>query len=32
MKSPTPEAQSADDIFQMQYPICAVDFTNNLSR
>ena len=30
MKSPTPEAQSAEDAFQMLYPICAVNFTNNV--
>ena len=26
MKSPTPEAQYAEGIFQMQYHICAVNF------
>ena len=28
MKSPIPETQCAESIFQMQYPICAVNFTN----
>ena len=32
MKSPNPETQCADGIFQMQYPICAANFTNNISR
>ena len=26
MKSPTPETQCAECIFQKQYPICAVNF------
>ena len=32
MKSQNPDAQCAESIFQMQYPICAVDFTNNTSK
>ena len=32
MKSPTPETQCAEGIFQMQYPICVVNFTNKISR
>ena len=32
MKSPTPEAQCAVGAFQKQYPICAVNFTNNISK
>ena len=32
MKPPTPEAQCPEGIFQIQYPICAVNFTNNVSR
>ena len=32
MKSPTPEGQCAKGIFQMLYPICVVNFTNNISR
>ena len=32
MKSPTPETQCAVDIYQMQYSICAVNFTNKISR
>ena len=32
MKPPTPEAQCAEGIFQIQYPFCAVNFTNNVSR
>ena len=31
MKSPTPETQCAEGIFQMQYPICAVNSTNKIS-
>ena len=32
MKSPTPETQCAECIFQKQYHICAVNFTNKISR
>ena len=32
MKSPTPETQRVEDVFQMQCPICAINFTNNISR
>ena len=32
VKSPTPETQCAEGIFQIQYPICAVNFTNKISR
>ena len=32
MKSPTPETQCAERIFQMQFPICAVNFINKISR
>ena len=32
MKSRTPETQYAEGIFQMQYPICAANFTNKISR
>ena len=32
MKSPTPEAQCAEGTFQIQCPICAVIFTNKISR
>ena len=32
MKSPTPEKQFNEGIFQIQYPICAVNFTNKISR
>ena len=32
MKSPTPKTQCAEGIFQMQYPICVVNFTNKISR
>ena len=28
MKSPTSETQCAEGIFQMQYPVCAVNFIN----
>ena len=31
MKSPTPEAQCAEDVFQIQSPICDVYFSNNIS-
>ena len=30
MKSPTPETQCAEGIFQMQYPIYAVNFINKI--
>ena len=29
MKSPTPEAKCAKDVFQIQYPNCRVNFSNN---
>ena len=32
MKSPSPEAQCAENVFRMQYPRCAISFTNNISR
>ena len=32
MKSPSPEAQSAEGVFQMQLPIYVVNFTTNISR
>ena len=32
MKSQTPETQYAEGIFQMQYSICAANFTNKISR
>ena len=32
MKSPSPEAQCAENVFRMQYPLCAISFTNNISR
>ena len=32
MKSPTPEKQCNEGIFQIQYPICAINFTNKISR
>ena len=32
MKSPTPEAQYAESVFQMQYHICAANLTNNIWR
>ena len=32
MKSLTLEAQCAEGTFQMRYPICAVNVTNNISR
>ena len=31
MKSPTPEAQFAEGVFQIQSPICDVYFSNNIS-
>ena len=31
-KSPTPETPYEEGIFQIQYPICAVIFTNKMSR
>ena len=31
MKSPTPEAQCAEGVFQIQSPICDVYFSNNIS-
>ena len=31
MKSPTPEAKCAEGVFQIQCPICGVNFLNNLS-
>ena len=32
MKFPTPEAQFAEGVFQIQYPICGVvNFSNNIS-
>ena len=31
MKSPTPEAQCAEGVFQMQSSICDVYFSNNIS-
>ena len=30
MKSSTPEAQCAEDVFQIQSPICGVNFSNNV--
>ena len=32
MKSPTPKTQCVKCIFQKQNPICAVNFTNKISR
>ena len=32
MKSPTPEAQCAEYVFQTQSPICGVYCTNNISQ
>ena len=32
IKLPITETQRAECIFQMQYPICAVNFTNKISR
>ena len=31
MKYPTQEAQCAEGIFQIQTPICGVNFSNNIS-
>ena len=31
MKSPTPEAKCAEGVFQIQSPICGVNFSNNIS-
>ena len=31
MKSPTPEAKCAKDVFQIQSPICGVNFSNKIS-
>ena len=31
MKFPTPEAQCAEGVFQIQSPICGVNFSNNIS-
>ena len=31
MKSPTPEAQCAEGVFQIQSIICGVNFSNNIS-
>ena len=31
MKSPTPEAKCAKGVFQIQSPICGVNFSNNIS-
>ena len=31
MKSTTPEAKCAKDVFQIQSPICGVNFSNNES-
>ena len=31
MKSPTPEVQCAEGAFQIQSPICGVNFSNNIS-
>ena len=30
MKSPTPEAQCTEGVFQIQSPICDVYFSNNI--
>ena len=32
IKSPTPERQCVEGIFQMQYPICAVNVIHKISR
>ena len=32
MKSPTPETQCAEGIFQTQYLVCALNFINKISR
>ena len=31
MKSPTPEAKCAEGSFQIQFSICGVKFSNNIS-
>ena len=31
MKSPTPETKCAEGVFQIQSPICDVNFSNNIS-
>ena len=31
MKSPNPEAQCTEGVFQSQFPICGVNFSNNIS-
>ena len=31
MNTPTPEAKSAKGVFQIQSPICGVNFLNNIS-
>ena len=31
MKSPTPNEECADGVFQTQNPICGVKFSNNIS-
>ena len=31
MKSPIPEAKCAKGVFQIQSPICGVNFSNNIS-
>ena len=31
MKSPTPEGKCAEGVFQIQSPICGVNFSNNIS-
>ena len=31
MKSPTPEVKCTKSVFQIQSPICGVNFSNNLS-
>ena len=30
MKSPTPETKYAEGVFQIQSPICGVNFPNNI--
>ena len=30
MKSPIPEAKCADDVLEIQSPICCVNFLNNI--
>ena len=32
MKSPTPEAYCAEDVFQLQSPNCGVNFSNNINN